>query len=92
MKNSKTAQQNGKSYWNLDADGDPEKLEILKNQAMKNVLKIMQKSIQILVNSGDTQRLLILQACKNKLFQDAETAMKAGKKIKISDAGDENFN
>ena len=83
-----TASQNGKSYFQISADGDPEKLEALTDGILKNVLETMQEAVMLLVNQKDTKRLRALQTCYNTLFKQAEQCMAEGKKMEISDDGE----
>jgi len=66
------AKQSGKSYWDLGTEGDPDKLEILTDAAMKNIIILMQKAVVHLVNQKDSQRLQVLQACTQQLYKQAE--------------------
>jgi len=80
-----TAIKDGKSYFQIETDGNPEKLEALTDGILKNVLETMQEAVMLLVNQKDTQRLRALQTCYNTLFKQAEQCMVEGKKMEISE-------
>ncbi len=79
------AESNGRSYWSIDTNGDPEKLEQITDAAMKQVLQTMQQAIVHLTNQQDTRRLQALQACTNQLYKQADTCLSQKKKMTIAD-------
>lgn len=82
------ARQDGKSFWDIDTGGDPAKLEMLTDTAIKNVIVIMQKAVVHLVNTKDTQRLQALQACTQRLYKRASECLREGKTMKVSNSID----
>ena len=80
-----SAKQNGKSFFQIETDGDPEKLKAMTESIMQKVLETMQEAVILLVNQKDTQALIALQSCYNTLFKEAEECMSKGKRMEITD-------
>ncbi len=79
------AKQNGKSYWNIDVDGDPEKMEAKTDMILGHVIETMQRSVCFLVNQRDTKRLTALQACYNEVLKQAEECLSTGSSMSIKE-------
>lgn len=80
-----TAKANGKLGWTINTNGDPEKLEMVTDAAIKHVLKTMQRAIVVLTNTKDARRLQALQNCTQQLYKQVSECFEKGKTMSISD-------
>ena len=78
-----TAIKDGKSFFQIETNGDHEKLKKKIEEILGNVLETMQRAVVLLVDQKDTQSLIALQSCYNTLFKEAEHCMAEGKKMEI---------
>ncbi len=81
----KAARATGKSYWNIDGDGDPEKMEAKTDMILGHVIETMQRTVCFLVNQKDTKRLTALQACYNEVLKQAEECLSTGSSMSIKE-------
>ena len=62
-----------------------DRLNFVLDFAMQNVLEVVQKAVQILVNRGDDQALTALQSCVGEVFKGASECRREGKRMEIAD-------
>jgi len=83
----------GKASWTAGPENSPEmEMEELTVAAMSRVLEINQRAIVHLVNTKDSQRLVALQACLNKLLEQADECLSQGKRMAIAGDIDKGWN
>lgn len=86
-----TARRNGKSYWHVKPE-TKEQEDKMTDRAFKMVLNTIQYAITLLVNAKDTKRLVALQSCTNKLYEQADTCLSQGRTMTIADDVDPGWN
>jgi len=87
-----TARAAGKASWNVESDDNQSSVETKIDAATKTSIKRFQLLIQILVNTGDTKRLLALQAVTQELYRRADECLSQGKTMTIADDVDPGWN
>jgi len=81
----KAAKATNQGYWEIDTNGDPEKLEMVTDAAMKNVTEILQRAIIHLTNTRDARRLQVLQSCTLQLYKQAQECFENDLNMTITD-------